>query len=158
MSEKNDLKLNETKQATLVQYLLLSIPGRLLFTRWMHWWKHTCHSRRSSQRFQDNIGPCLTVLRTYHFSGFEGWGSIVIFAAHGHFVCALVKNLDGIDEKTILVPRWCIRWVLMHCFVIFTPTRSLFGCFSNSFFNCGIKNVLTTSWMKIWMWFRVRRQ
>jgi len=36
-------------------------------------------------------------------------GSTVIFAAHGHFLRALVKHLDGIDEKTILVPRWCIR-------------------------------------------------
>ena len=36
-------------------------------------------------------------------------GCTVIFAAHGNVLRADVNHLDGIDEKTILVPRWCIR-------------------------------------------------
>ena len=76
------LKLNETKQATLVQYLLLSIPGRLLFTRWMHWWKHTCHSRRSSQRFSRQHWT--VPYRTTNISFFRIWR----LGKYSDFCCA----------------------------------------------------------------------
>ena len=70
---------------------------------------HLSFPKEFTEVFKTTLDRALPYYEHIIFPDLKAGGSIVIFAAHGHFVCALVKNLDGIDEKTILVPRWCIR-------------------------------------------------